>query len=76
MRRPFCPFMSATAEYGAQRCSHTCALAVLEFYDDHVPSGRWRCGLVPPDLGFGEEQRWCGEARDDIFGKPSDELSE
>ena len=73
-----CPFMSVRGASGTSRtrCSSQCAMAVMEIDVDGTPSGRWRCGLVPPVLEFGEAQAYSGKAREG-FGpeeEPDDRL--
>lgn len=66
MKVKHCPFMSRDDGRTAAMagCASTCALAVFEVDADGTPSGRWRCGLVPPVLEFGEAQAYSGEARE------------
>ena len=66
MRIRVCPLMSGRGASASARakCSSKCAMAVLEIDADGTPSGRWRCGLVPPVLEFGEAQAYSGEHRE------------
>ena len=78
MIRKTCPFVSVNGAPGDSRarCSSKCAMAVLEIDADGTPSGRWRCGLVPPVLEFGEMQGFSGEPREGFGPKeaPGDHL--